>query len=267
MKKKLIIILGIIVVLYGGLVFIDLKRINKHEKPLITLKIKEYQYADGKSYEYLSLGYKYVKYEREWLNDKEMLFITSAIRDNSQYDFELSVSLNNECQEEPQLYISSYRNYYINCVDKIYLNFKDGENKELKDAFSKNMVTLNAILNKASRINRIKDSTSAIYEFKDFDILVCHETINNVTNDVVIDSEITKEDAIKICGNSFFVGTITEIGETTFTVTVNPFKNQIIINKQNLGIFELNDKIKIYYIGNMQDITTLNEQLYIEKIN
>lgn len=267
MKKKLIIVIGIIVLLYIGLVVIDLKRVDTHEKPLLTLKTKAYKYADGKAYEYISLGYKYVKYEREWLNDKEMLFITSDLQDNSQYDFDISVISSDKCNEEPELYISSYRNYYINCLDNIYVNFKDGENKELKDAFSKNMITLNSVLNKTSKITRIKDSTSVIYEFKDFDILVCHETINNVTNDIVIAPKLTKDDAIKICGDSYFVGTITEIGETTFTVIKNSSKEEIIINKENLGVFQLNDKIKVYYIGNILDGTNLDEQLYIEKLS
>ena len=263
MKKKLIIILGIILLLYIGLIIVDAKRINKNDKPLLTLKTKEYNYADGKAYEYISLGYKYVKYEREWLNDKEMLFITSNLKDNSIYDFTLSV-VETDCNKDPQLYVSSYRKYYLNCLDNVYVNFKDGENKELKDAFSKNMLTLNMVLSKTSNITRIKDSTSAIYKFTDFDILVCNETLKDAVNDILIAKDLTKNDAIKMCGNTYFVGTITEIGEENFTVKVN--SSDIIINKKNLGNFELNDKIKVYYSGNIQEINNIDEDLYIEKI-
>lgn len=64
MKKFISTLITIILIAWVGLMAYDYYRSTKNEPPLIVLEEKTHEYSDGKVTEYVSLGYKYITYNR-----------------------------------------------------------------------------------------------------------------------------------------------------------------------------------------------------------
>lgn len=65
MRKFFSALITIILIAWVGLMAYDYYRSTKNEPPLIVLKEEKHNYSDGTSTEYLSLGYKYIVYNRK----------------------------------------------------------------------------------------------------------------------------------------------------------------------------------------------------------
>ena len=64
MKKFFSALITIILIAWVGLMGYDYYRSTKNEPPLIVLKEEKRDYSDGTVTEYMSLGYKYIVYNR-----------------------------------------------------------------------------------------------------------------------------------------------------------------------------------------------------------
>lgn len=71
-SKKIEITILIILLLYGALFLLNYLRYTKSKPPLIAIKVT-HNYEDGHTYEYYSLGYVYRKYNRNSIQDEELV--------------------------------------------------------------------------------------------------------------------------------------------------------------------------------------------------
>lgn len=71
MKKVILIIVGILIMIWVGLIGFDYFRAGERKAPLIVVKKSEINYSDGPVTIYYSLGYKYIDYRRTTKNGYE----------------------------------------------------------------------------------------------------------------------------------------------------------------------------------------------------
>ncbi len=64
MKKFISALITIILIVWVGFIAYDYYRATNNEPPVIILDEKKYDYSDGTATEYMSLGYKYIVYNR-----------------------------------------------------------------------------------------------------------------------------------------------------------------------------------------------------------
>ena len=86
-KKIISILFTLVLIAYISLIVIDFLRCGQKDKdgnvqkPLIVIKETTYNYDDGTATEYMSLGYKYVEYNRNSLRAYEFGPFWVKIRD------------------------------------------------------------------------------------------------------------------------------------------------------------------------------------------
>lgn len=146
MKKIIIFVLS----LYIFIVAVDIIRFGKADKPLITLKINQYQYNDGYVVQYISLGYEYIKSERN--SDKGWHFNIGFSKLNSEFSNKpFSISYDGDydkrCKNQKEyIYEDEKYIYYFACgeVEKLSARIDD-KVYPIKEALENKMITINDV--------------------------------------------------------------------------------------------------------------------------
>lgn len=262
MKKStriiILIILGILIT-FLSIYTIDIVRFNKEKKPLITFKTKITNYSDGDVTEYYSLGYKFIKYNREWLNDYEKDFIFNGLKNDFTEQFEIATNTYTPCTRELELYTKSIRNYYLSCVDNILISFRNGVNKDLKEALEEGMLTIYDVTNKTNDKKLYSDGGSTMYTFNNFKILICNKlNTNNINKNVVIgDSSLDINE--NLCEDEYasLIGVVSKVKGNIVTLTLDEkyqkLGQDLTFTTENKNTYKIGDKLKIYYNGQIEN--------------
>ncbi len=250
MKKKskiiILILIGLLISILS-IYIIDIYRFNNNQKPLITLGITIKDYNDGSVTEYNSIGYKFVEYDREWIKGYKKEFIYGKQKNLLTEQFEISVNNYTPCNNDLTFYVQSYRSYYLSCINNITVSFRNGVNKELKDAFQEGMITIYDIINKTSDKTDYLNNDETVYTFKNYKILICNNRI--IFGDLNLN--ITED----LC-NTYLTGTINKINNKTITLTLDEEYSNIgdIITFNTDNTYQVGDKLKVYYTGEILEI-------------
>ena len=132
---------------------------------------------------------------------KETPDIATTKEPNSSLDFTLKYLANHQTSSSLK-YIMNYNNqniYYRYNDIELYICQKDNC-ETLKEALTNKKVSLDDIYAKSKDVDIAYDGGSKIYKYNDFNIVACHHTHNNMTNNDIIIGDTTLD--ADLCHNN-----------------------------------------------------------------
>lgn len=144
MKKIIkigIIVLVSLLVLWFSLYLVDNARFRKGNKPLFTLKTKNYLFFDGTVTEYDSLLYKMVVYNRKSMKEKSFKALWKPIVNDSGNIY-LTYKNKDNCNTQSYIFYEddNYK-YNLKCKYEYFVNY-DNKTYSIKDAIDKNIISI-----------------------------------------------------------------------------------------------------------------------------
>lgn len=197
MKKWLKITLGTIGIIVLCII-IDLISIFTFRKPLFAVK-----QDNGDS---VDIIYKGLLYDTYNCHDNSLIQITHKgskfscainikIKEFQNYDFKVVVTTPTEYKKEYAFTHNDIDYYYGNTDFRLYLTENNYE-YDLETSLKNNLVSFEDILNKNIKVNTVWDGGSKLYQYHQFNIIVCNTIDGN--NDIIIgDSEMQIENYCK----------------------------------------------------------------------
>lgn len=144
MKKIIkigIIVLVSLLVLWLALYLVDNYRFRKGNKPLFTIKTKNYLFFDGTVTEYDSLLYKMVVYNRKSMKEKSFKVIWKPIVNDSGNMYLTYKNKDNCNSSSYTFYEDDNYKYNLECKYEYFVNY-DNKKYGIKDAIDKNIISI-----------------------------------------------------------------------------------------------------------------------------
>lgn len=142
-KISCIIVISILV-LWLSLYLVDNARYRKGNKPLFTLKTKNYLFFDGKVTEYDSLLYKMIVYNRKSMKETSFKAIWKKIINDSN-DIYLTYKNKDKCDNSSYtFYEDENYKYNLECKYEYDVNY-NGKKYSIKDALDKKILTIDEL--------------------------------------------------------------------------------------------------------------------------
>lgn len=156
-KKNIIIILEILFILWIILFIINIFLNFFEKKPLVVFKTNTYEYSDGKTTEYISLGYKVIHYDRSSKRAWNLTFIFTKI-DNIKLTWQVKTKTEACKFTNETIYTENNIEYRLPCqsIDDIYILYSDGSTKTLKEVLDGKLIPINDLISMGLYVDKYK---------------------------------------------------------------------------------------------------------------